>query len=294
MATYTNLNNEIFANSAIEGLCKVLLPVTTFARNFGPSAAQKGDQLLVPLISTLTATTFSGAYNVCGGTKTVATVNLTAHKIVQVGQSDVTAHSSSESDLRSFGYQMGMALGAEVLIDILKLVTTANYTSVAAVSYVDFDTVELRAARLALNKSNVPDLGRACLIDADGYDALLAVTNFVQAYMFKDSAVLQEGKIMRALGMDFYETNGLFTTVNSIMAFCAHPDAIAVGMRYLAPQEGNTYSQATQIADGKTGMTIGLRDHYDNNTGTRYVNLECLYGYTVGLTNCGRIIKHAD
>jgi hypothetical protein len=153
MATYTNLNNEIFANSAIEGLCKILLPVSTFARNFGPGAAQKGDQLLVPLISTLTATTFSGAYNVCGGTKTVATVNLTAHKIVQVGQSDVTAHSSSESDLRSFGYQMGMALGAEVLIDILKLVTTANFTGVggtagAGVSYADFDTVELRIGQL--------------------------------------------------------------------------------------------------------------------------------------------------
>jgi hypothetical protein len=65
-------------------------------------------------------------------------------------------------------------------------------------------------------------------------------------------------------------------------------------MRYLAPQDGNTYSQATQVADSKTGMVIGLRDHYDNNTGTRYVNLECLYGYTVGLTQNGRIIKHLD
>jgi hypothetical protein len=294
MATYTNPNNEIFANSAIEGLCKILLPVSAFARNFGAMGAQRGDQLLVPLISTLTATTFSGAYNVCGGTKTVATVNLTAHKIVQVGQSDITYHSSSESDLNSFGYQMGMALGAEVLIDILKLVSTSNFTSVAGVSYVDFDTVELRAARLALNKANVADIGRSCLIDADGYDALLAVTNFVQAYMFKDAAVLQEGKIMRALGMDFFETNGLFQSTNSIMAFCAHPDAIAVGMRYLAPQDGNTYSQATPVTDSKTGMVIGLRDHYDNNTGTRYVNLECLYGYTVGLTNNARIIKHLD
>jgi hypothetical protein len=294
MATYTNLNNEIFANAAIEGLCKVLVPITAFARNFGPSAGQRGDQLLVPLISTLTATTFSGAYNVCGGTKTVATVNLTAHKIVQVGQSDITYHSSSESDLMSFGYQMGMSLGAEVLADILKLVSTSNFTSVAGVSYVDFDTAELRAARLALNKSNVAALGRVALVDADGYDALLSVTNFVQAQMFRDQAVLEEGKLMRALGMDFYETNGLFTTVNSIMAFCAHPDAIAVGMRYNAPQDGNTYSQATPITDSKTGMVLGLRDHYDANTGTRFVNLECLYGYTVGLTQNGRIIKHLD
>ena len=294
MATYTNLNNEIFANAAIEGLCKRLLPVTAFARKFEVAPGQRGDQLLVPLISTLTATTFNGAYNVCGGTKTVATVNLTNHKVVQVGQKDITAHSSSESDLMSFGYQMGMALGAEVLQTILSLVTTANFTSVAGVSYVDFDTVELRAARLALNKANVPDISRSALIDADGYDALLSVTNFVQAYMFKDAGVLQEGKLMRALGMDFFETNGLFTAANSVMAFCSHQDAIAIGMRYLAPQEGNTYNTATPISDPKTGMVIGLRDHYDNNTGTRYVNLECLYGYTVGLTNGGRILKRTD
>jgi hypothetical protein len=74
----------------------------------------------------------------------------------------------------------------------------------------------------------------------------------------------------------------------------AHPDAIAVGMRYLMPQAGNTYQQAMPITDAETGLTVGLRDHYDNNTGTRYVNLECLYGYTVGLTNCGRTIYRSD
>jgi len=293
MATYTNLNNEIFANSAIEGLAKILLPITRFARNFSPSAGQRGDQILVPLISTLTATTFS-AYNICGGTKTVATINLNKHKIVQVGQLDITYHSSSESNLRDFGYQMGKALGTLILQDVLSLVTTANFTSVAAVSVIDFDTVELRAARLALNKNDVPTEPRVALIEADPYDALLSVTNFVQAYMFKDSAVLQEGKIMRALGMDFYEHNGLFTSTASVMALCAHPDAIAIGMRYLAPQEGHKYTEAAPVTDSETGLTLGLRDHYDENTGTRYINLEALYGYSVGLTYCGRIIKRAD
>jgi hypothetical protein len=65
-------------------------------------------------------------------------------------------------------------------------------------------------------------------------------------------------------------------------------------MRYLAPQDPSAYSQAQAITDPESGLTIGLRDHFDPNTGTRYVNLECLYGYTVGLTNCARIIKRLD
>ena len=294
MATLTNLNNEIFARSAIEGLAKVLLPITKFARNFSPAAGERGDQVLVPLISTLTATTFGGSYAICGGTKTVATVNLTKHKHVSVGQSDITYHSSSESNLRDFGYQMGKALGTLVLADILSLCTTANFTSVAAVSSTVFDIPQIRAARLALNQYNVPAEPRSLLIDCVPYDALLGVTNFIQKYAFDDESVLKTGMVAHALGMDFYEINALFTSGASVMAFAAHPDAIAVGMRYLKPQDGNTYMDAAEITDPESGLVVGLRDHYDNNTGTRYVNLECLYGYTVGLTNCGRVVKRAD
>ena len=294
MATYPNLNNEIFANSAIEGLVKTLLPIIRFARNFSPSSAQRGDQVLVPLISTLTATTFGGSYAVCDGTKTVATINLNKHKHVSVGQNDITAWSSSEANLESFGRQMGAALGTLIVTDILSLVTTANFTSVAGVASTALTVTELRAQRLALNVANVPLAPRVNLIDSTPYDSLLGVTNFVQAQMFKDQSVLTEGQVMRALGMDFYEINSLFTSGASINAFAAHPDAIAVAMRYLAPQPGNTYAHAQAITDPETGLTIGLRDHYDNNTGTRYVNLECLYGYTTGLTNCGRIVKRTD
>lgn len=294
MATYTNLNNEIFARSAIQGLCKVLLPVTKFARNFSPGAAQRGDQVLVPLISTLTATTFNGSYAICAGTKTVATVNLTNHKHVSVGQSDITYHSSSESNLMDFGYQMGKALGTLVLQDILTLCTTANFSSATAVTSTAFDIPQIRTARLALNQANAPADPRSLLVDCVPYDALLGVTNFIQKYAFDDESVLKTGVVAHALGMDIYELNSVFGSTNSVMAFAAHPDAICVAMRYLKPQEGNTYADVAEITDPETGLVIGLRDHYDNNTGTRYVNLECLYGYTVGLTNCGRVIKRTD
>lgn len=294
MATYTNLNNEIFARAALQGLVKTLVPITRFARNFSPDQSQKGDQVLVPLISTLTATTFGGSYAVCDGTKTVVTINLNKHKHVAVGQNDITAHASSEANLEDFGFQMGAALGTLVITDIMSLVTTANFGSVSSVNAASIGVAELRAQRLALNQANVPMSPRVNLIDCVGYDALLGVTNFVQAQMFKDQSVLQEGAVMRALGMDFYEINSLFPSGASVNSFAAHPDAIAVAMRYLAPQQGHSYSDARPIVDPASGLVIGLRDHYDNNTGTRYINLECLYGYSAGITNNGRIVKRAD
>jgi hypothetical protein len=294
MATYTNLNNEIFARKAIEGLCKILLPITKFSNNYSPDQGQRGDQVLVPIISTLTATTFNGSYAICGGTKTVATVNLTRHRHVSVGQNDITYHSSSVANLEDFGFQMGKALGAVVLTDILSLVTTANFTAAGTTTVANFDIYQLRAARLALSVANVPTEPRNILVDLVPYDVLLGITNFIQRQMYFEEAVLREGRLIRALGMDFWEINSLFDSTYSVSAFAAHPDAIAVAMRYLAPQAGNTYNEAMPITDAESGLTIGLRDHYDNNTGSRYVNLECLYGYTVGLTNCGRILKRTD
>ena len=78
MATYTNLDNEIFANSALQAFVKTLAPLAAFSRNFSAAPVQKGNTVLVPLIAALTATTFGGSYAVCGGTKTVVTISIKA------------------------------------------------------------------------------------------------------------------------------------------------------------------------------------------------------------------------
>lgn len=294
MATYTNLDNEIFAQSALEAFVKTLLPLGAFSTNFSPAPFPKGQSILVPLVAALTATTFGGNYAICGGAKSVVTVTINRHKHVPIGQNDLDAANSSAASLESFAFQQGRALAQAVLEDIFTLLTTANFGLATAVASTALDVPQLRVARLILNQANVPMDPRAAILDSVPYDALLSVTNFVQAQMFKDQGVLQEGKVMRALGLDIFELNSPFGSVNSVMGFVAHASAIAIGMRYLMPQEGNTYNDTRAVSDPTTGAVFGLRDHFDNNTGTRYINLECNYGYSVGLSNGGRLIKRTD
>jgi hypothetical protein len=78
------------------------------------------------------------------------------------------------------------------------------------------------------------------------------------------------------------------------MGFAAHASAIAIAMRYLAPQPGHNYSTAQPVTDPDTGATFGVRSHYDENTGTKYINLEANYGYSVGISNGCRVLKRAD
>ncbi len=291
MATYTNLDSEILANSALQAFTKTLLPITKFARNFSASPGVHGTYILVPLIGALTATTFNGSYAVCGGTKTVITVQLNKHKVIAIGQNDLDFWNNSASDLESFGFQQGKALGTLVLQDILSLVTTTNFSISTSVASTAYDVPQLRRARLDLNLSDAPMDPRQLLLEAVPYDALLAVTNFVQAYAYKTNDVLYEGRIMHALGFDINEVNGILPGgTASVAGFACHANAIAVAMRYLAPQAGNTYNEARPFTDPETGITIGLRDFYDNLTGSRYINLECNYGRSVGISAGGRIL----
>src|SRR5438876_453566 len=179
MASYTNLDDEIFAQSALQGFVATLLPFSAFSLNFSPEPlTRKGNDVLVPLIGSLTATTFS-AYNICGGSASVITVSINKHKHVPIGQSDLTAASTSHVNLESFGLQAGAALGLLVFQDVVSLVTPGNFFPATLVS----------------------------------------------------------------------------------------------------------------VVDPGTCITLGFRRHYDNNTGTAYVNLECNYGYSLGISNGARVIK---
>lgn len=296
MATYTNLNLARLADGALQAFVKEMAPLRAFSTSFSPESVGRltGNVVLVPLIGALVATTFGGTYAVSGGTKTVITVTINRHKVVHVGQTDIDALNNSDSSLDTFGFQLGAALGQTVIEDILTLVTTSNFASVGTVASTAMDVTHLRKGRLELNKAKAPKAPRAALIEAVGMDALLAVTNFVQAHMFADNQVLKEGRIFRALGFDFHEVLDAFTGTASVLAFFAHASAIAVAMRYVEPQKPSAYEEARGYSDPKTGLTFGLRDFYDAATGTRYLSIEANYGYSVGITQGGRILGRTD
>lgn len=293
MATWTNLDNEIFSQNALEGYITELMLANQFSTNFSPDPAAKGNNVLVPLIGSVTATTFNGTYETCAGSASVVTVTINKHKIASVGQTDLEAAGSSMASLERFAREQGAGLATLVMQDILSIVTTANgYGLITSISSTDMSINVIRACRLAMNQYNVPKTNRVMILDCVPYDVLLGITNFVQAHMAGNTESLREGIVGRALGYNLAELNGLFAT--SAMGFAAHASAIAIAMRYLKPQDPSAYSAANAVADPKTGLVFGLRRHYDPGTGKDYLNLEANYGFSVGLTQGGRIIKRLD
>lgn len=292
-ATWTNLDDEIFANSALEGFVATLVPFNSFSTNFSAEAVDHGANVLVPLIGALTATTFAGSYAVCGGEASVITVPINRHKIVHVGQNDLSASNSSRANLETFGFQQGAALAIAVLQDVTTLWTTANFGLATAVSIVDFGLTQIRSGRKLLRNAKVPMNPLSMILDVDPFDNLLGISNFLQVNLSGSDETLRDARVGRALGFNIYESNGLPGT-NSVMGFVGHASAIAVAMRYLRPQDGHTYVEARPVTHLETGATFGLRKHYDNNTGTLYTNLEANFGSVAGITNAGRLLARKD
>jgi hypothetical protein len=78
----------------------------------------------------------------------------------------------------------------------------------------------------------------------------------------------------------------------NLVGFVTLPDAMAVAMRYLAPQPGNTYLSAFAVTND-AGFTLGFRDYYNNDGGFRTQVLEANYGYAVVNPNALRLITSA-
>lgn len=297
MATYTNLNLARLCNGpGLEGLVKSMLPLSLFSTSFSPEEINprvNGTGVLVPLTGSLTATTFANNYAICGGTKSVVTVTINRHKVVHLGQNDLDAANNSDSNLETLFFQATRALGQAMVEDVLTLVTTSNFGFATSTTGTALDTVHFRKTKLNLDKLNAPTENRFAIIEAVGMDALLALTNFVQAQMFYDNTVLKEGRVMRALGFDLNQVNNSFiTAADSVMAFLGQKSAIAVAMRYLRPQDPSVYRVAEMFSDQKTGATFGIRAFADPRTGENFLALECNYGFSVGISRCGQIIGH--
>lgn len=276
---------KIYLQEALQAFTATLMPLNAFGRNFSPAAATKGDAVIVPRVSALTATTFNNTYEGTGGELTATTVNMTNHRIVSVDITDRQALENGSAVVGTYFAQAGRALGKLVLQDILSLVTTVNFgAAFATTAASNWSLTQVRGGRKTLADRDV-DLSMITLVaDVDPFDALLGSSNINQYMQFGIRDAIAEGRIPRLLGMNVIETNILPLNSISLAAFVAHPDSIAVGMRYLAPQRPQEYDVAEAITQAETGLTIGYREHYSPATGKVHMNLECLFGYATGLT----------
>lgn len=288
MASLTNVNDKIIAQRALQGLTDFLAPLNSFSTSFSDETSNKGDTVVVPLVGTLSATTFNQSYEVGGGTLTAVTISVNQHKIVPLSLTDVQFANSSTAQLEKWGYQAGQALGNSIISSVWTLITSgspAYFATGYTFPVASWNVSKLITLRQAMTVAKVPFDNRSLFLDPTSYSAMLSDSTIQAAYAYGSNGVISEGKVPRVLGFDVRESN-LIPTTDTMYGFAVHPCALAVAVRSLIPQAASEYLASGISSQPETGLSIGMRRHYQVSNGTHYLNFEALFGATYGITAC--------
>jgi len=248
----------------------------------------------IPLISSITASTFNNTYEGADGdvTLTAREVTIDKHFLSTVDFTDTQWSKSSALTpqmLADIGAEQGRAVAQAFISSVWTMITTANYgAAVASFTSASFSMAEVRKARLELTKSKAPQNDRSLFLEPEAYDALLSDSTNILANLNFGSEGVREGVVRRLAGLNVYEST-LIPATNvgtsiTLAAFAVHPSAIAVAIRTLQPQAPSEYLEARTIVDPVSGIGLGYRRHYNTANGTHFLNFEVVGGYTYGVT----------
>jgi len=286
-----NFNDAAYAQRGLKAFSAMMTKLGVFSTDFSDAAAQKGNAVYVPRYDALSATTFAYAnnsnfaYEGSGGTINVITVNLNNHHIVPLDITDIQAVNSSAAVGDRFADLQGRELGKRALQTIWSQVTTGTYgAAIVTAAVSSWGRTAIRAMRLQLAKNNANMTKASLVANEDIYDAILGDTGIQQAYAYGGSEAIRKGEVPEVLGVQMQHSNLLPYNGISLGAFICVPDALAVASRYLAPQDPGSYDAAFAVTDPESGLTIGYRRHFSPGRGTLYINMECLFGYSVGIS----------
>jgi hypothetical protein len=282
--TFINTLYTILTNAAIEAFTAVLAPLTVFARNYSSDAVQRGDKVKVLWIPTQAAARDfqpGGTYAPGDISATGLDVTINRHKFVSWSLTDTELALNAIVNIEDFGRQQGANLGVAVLQDIWSLITAANFTRSQGVgAAADFDSDNLIDVKAGCDAANWPKAGRNVVLASAHFNGLIKDGSLKNAAAYGGPEAIRAGELPALVGFGVYDST-LGPPAAALCGFATMPDAILVAMRYLAPQEGNTYFQAGPVSN-ESGMTIGFRDFYENIQGRRIQVLEANYGFLRG------------
>ena len=283
----TGINDDILSKAVLDGFVSGITPLTAFTTSFSNEAVKKGDKVSVPRVGvqdSAAAKTTHAAYTIQDSDSDAVEITLGQPVYVSSGLDDVEIASSSVLTLEMYGKQKGFQLAKKIMQDILSKVTNTNFgaavhTGLAA----NFDADDVVDIRTACSQADMPEEMRALILGPTYVGNLLKDNAIQNNSAFGSSTPIRDGSIGRLVGFDVFESNLIPSNSENLVGLAAHPAGLAIAMRYLQPQAGNTYSAAYPVTDAATGITIGVREGYDNLKGVKYKIWEAVFGYEVGI-----------
>ncbi len=289
----TGINDDIIASAVLRGFSKKIAPMGAFMTDFSSDAAKRGDKVSVfrdnTAIDTPVIKATHTAYTIQDADSDAVEISLGQPYYVSWGLDDVEIASSSVLNMENYGERKGNRLAEYVLAGtgtangIWNGITNANFGTAAFVGAAStFDSDDVADIKDACDDADWPDEDRWLVLSNAYMTNLIKDGDIKSADAFGSPEVVRQGLVPSLYGFNVITSNIVPANGENLVGFAARGDAIAAAFRYLTPQEGNTYNRAERLV-GDGGITLGLRDWYDNDSGVRKRVIETVWGSVTGI-----------
>lgn len=289
--TNSNVGFDIFANKIIETARVILSPIFAFSLDLSAEAKKIGDVIRVPMIGAGSAADFNASSNnykaAAVATLQDREVAIDTRKLSKFGIDDAQAAAYSPSWWEAKAQANANAVCAALLDDVAALITAANYgdtaTDKVAVSLAGFGTKGVAAIRSAAIGKSIRPRFASLVLNSEYFSALLGA---LDSNVYGGPEAIRSGMIPGLMGFGRVVE---FPTL-TIPGFVCAQDAVCIANRWLKPIDPAVYSYAAPATDEESGLTIGVREYTDPDTGMKSVSAELCYGKEIGSTQLVRII----
>jgi len=292
----TGINDDIIARSVLHGFTAGIAPLAALTSDFSDEAAKKGSTVSIlrdnSTIDSVQTKSSHGAYTIQDADSDAVEITLGQPKYVSWSLDDTEIAQSSVLNMELYGRRKGNKLASSILQDILSVVTNANFGAAAFTGAASaFDSDDVVDIKDACDSADWPEEDRILLLSSTYYNALLKDDAIKASDAFGGFEAIREGNIPRLNGFRVLSSNIIPANGENLVGLAVHASAIAAAFRYLTPQDGHKYNRAEPIV-GEGGVTLGLRDWYEEGTGVRNRVMESVYGYNVGIgTGIKRLVS---
>lgn len=198
---------------------------------FDAEVKEKGDSVIIPNLSSLTAT-----YKVQGSstvdqavTETNTTISINKWAYARITLEDIVKVQSQYNLLGYYTEKIGQAIAEIQDDDIMALYTSFANTIGATSNNVGLAWSFILGGIRVLDATNVPGTDRSLVVDAYGFEDLRAMDQFVRYDATGKAGKFEAGSTEgRIFGVDVYMSNNLPVTTSLVTGLLFHKEAIAL------------------------------------------------------------------
>lgn len=282
------LISEILEMS-LTALRRQLLPLRAFATAFEANLEGNNEVQVeyYPLHATESETRAPGTdyFTLAADTATeVRTVTINKNKLQVLSYTNEERRRKPRLDAEKLAVQASERLAYDVIMDILSLVTAANFpgTTLPAVAAADFDFEHMQDLRTLCTKARWPKQMRSAILNPDFYGNLFK--SGVGLNVQQAGAIYGEGEVSRVAGFETHEFAEMPDNDEDLAGLAVYQSAILVGFAPVTPTEAilSSLHDYQEVTDPDTGLTLQYKHMAKAFTGEEAQVLEIHYGYAKG------------